>query len=50
MDQDTISRNNRNQQLIMPHGDTQIHLNDHLILTGNKKAVPAIRQQLETRN
>ncbi|MCM1597656.1 cation:proton antiporter family protein [Latilactobacillus sakei] len=50
VDQVTISRIYRNQELIMPHGDTQIHLNDHLILTGNKKAVPAIRQQLETRN
>ena len=50
VDQVTISRIYRDQELIMPHGDTQIHLNDHLILTGNKKAVPAIRRQLETRN
>ncbi len=50
VDQVTISRIYRDKQLIMPHGDTQIHLNDHLILTGNKQAVPAIRRQLETLN
>lgn len=50
VDHVTISRIYRHQQLITPHGDTQIHLNDHLILTGNKQAIPAIRQQLEKQN
>lgn len=46
----TISRIYRDGQLIVPHGDTQIHFKDHLILTGNKELMPAIRRQLEKLN
>ncbi|WP_461213936.1 monovalent cation:proton antiporter family protein [Lacticaseibacillus sp. GG6-2] len=46
----TISQIYRDRQFIAPHGDTQIHLGDHIIFSGDKAAVGEIRQQLEKLN
>lgn len=46
----TISQIYRDKQFIAPHGDTQIHLGDHIIFSGDKTAVADIRQQMEKKN
>jgi CPA2 family monovalent cation:H+ antiporter-2 len=46
----TISQIYRDKVFIAPHGDTQIHLGDHIIFSGDKTAVADIRQQLEKKN
>ncbi|WP_125709820.1 monovalent cation:proton antiporter family protein [Lacticaseibacillus porcinae] len=46
----TISQIYRDKVFIAPHGDTQIHLGDHIIFSGDKTAVAGIRQQLEKKN
>ncbi|WP_243680973.1 TrkA C-terminal domain-containing protein [Lacticaseibacillus manihotivorans] len=46
----TISQIYRDKEFIAPHGDTQIHLGDHIIFSGDKTAVADIRQQLEKKN
>ncbi len=46
----TISQIYRDRQFIAPHGDTQIHLGDHIIFSGDKTAVAEIRQQMEKMN
>ncbi|WP_390406223.1 monovalent cation:proton antiporter family protein [Lacticaseibacillus jixiensis] len=46
----TISQIYRDRQFIAPHGDTQIHLGDHIIFSGDKTAVGEIRQQMEKLN
>jgi len=50
IDQITISQIYRDGQFIAPHGDTQIHLGDHIIFSGAKTAVQSIRQQMEKLN
>ncbi|MFD0898738.1 cation:proton antiporter family protein [Loigolactobacillus binensis] len=46
----TISRIYRNGQFIVPHGDTFIEQDDHLIFTGDKNVVPEIRRLLSVHN
>lgn len=46
----TISQIYRDRQFIAPHGDTQIHLGDHLIFSGNKEAVAELRATMERQN
>lgn len=50
VDKITIARIYRNKEFFAPHGDTEIHVGDHLIFTGNKTDIAAIRQQLEKNN
>ncbi|WP_225046818.1 monovalent cation:proton antiporter family protein [Lacticaseibacillus kribbianus] len=46
----TISQIYRDHAFIAPHGDTQIHLGDHIIFSGDKAAIADIRRQLELAN
>ncbi|KRN28200.1 sodium hydrogen exchanger family protein [Lactobacillus selangorensis] len=46
VDQITISRIYRNGQFVAPHGDTQLHLGDHLIFTGNRQMLATLREQV----
>lgn len=46
----TISQIFRNNEFIAPHGDTQIHLGDHIIFSGEQEAVAAMRREFETLN
>ncbi|ERL65823.1 monovalent cation:proton antiporter family protein [Schleiferilactobacillus shenzhenensis] len=50
IDDITISQIYRDRQFIAPHGDTQIQLGDHLIFSGDKAAVGAIRREMELLN
>ncbi|KRM72219.1 hypothetical protein FC34_GL001204 [Lacticaseibacillus brantae DSM 23927] len=50
IDEITISQIYRDGQFIAPHGDTQIHLGDHILFSGSKNAVQSIRQQMELLN
>ncbi|MFD1672596.1 monovalent cation:proton antiporter family protein [Agrilactobacillus yilanensis] len=50
VDKITIARIYRDKQFFAPHGDTEIHVGDHLIFTGNKAEISDIRQQLEKDN
>ncbi|MCI1985571.1 MAG: cation:proton antiporter [Lactobacillus sp.] len=50
VDEITISQIYRDKHFIAPHGDTQIHLGDHIIFSGDKSAVAEIRQQMEKLN
>lgn len=46
----TISNIRRGDQLLTPHGNTIIELDDHLIFTGQKEEITGIKQQLERKN
>ncbi|MDO5742229.1 MAG: TrkA C-terminal domain-containing protein, partial [Vagococcus sp.] len=46
----TISNIRRGDQLLTPHGNTIIELDDHLIFTGQKEKITGIKQQLERKN
>lgn len=46
----TISQIFRDNHFIAPHGDTQIHLGDHIIFSGDKKGIAQIRAQFEKQN
>lgn len=46
----TISNIRRGNQLLTPHGNTIIELDDHLIFTGQKEEITGIKQQLERKN
>ncbi|NKZ27887.1 cation:proton antiporter family protein [Vagococcus lutrae] len=46
----TISNIRRGDQLLTPHGNTIIELDDHLIFTGQKEEIKGIKQQLERKN
>lgn len=50
IDEITISRIYRNGNFIAPRGDTIIEYQDHLIFTGNKKAISELRQKLTVAN
>ncbi|MFD1485245.1 monovalent cation:proton antiporter family protein [Lacticaseibacillus baoqingensis] len=50
VDDITISQIYRDKHFIAPHGDTQIHLGDHIIFSGDKRAVAEIREQMERLN
>ncbi|WP_262316356.1 monovalent cation:proton antiporter family protein [Lacticaseibacillus parakribbianus] len=50
IDSMTISQIYRDHAFIAPHGDTQIHLGDHIIFSGDKAAIADIRRQLELAN
>lgn len=50
IDEITISRIYRHGEFIAPRGDTIIEYQDHLIFTGNKKAISELRQKLTVAN
>lgn len=50
IDQITIIQIYHDKKLILPHGDTQLHFNDHIIFTAPKNIIPKIRTIYETQN
>lgn len=50
IDDITVSQIYRNKKFIAPHGDTQLHLGDHLIFSGDKHLIRNIRTQVEKLN
>lgn len=50
IDDITVSQIYRNKKFVTPHGDTQIHLGDHLIFSGDKHVIRDIREQVEKLN
>lgn len=50
IDDITVSQIYRNKKFIAPHGDTQLHLGDHLIFSGDKHLIRNIRTQVEKPN
>lgn len=50
IDDITVSQIYRNKKFVAPHGDTQIHLGDHLIFSGDKHVIRDIREQVEKLN
>ena len=50
IDQITIIQIYHDKKLILPHGDTQLHFNDHIIFTAPKNIIPKIRDIYETQN
>lgn len=37
----------RSEEIIIPHGETEIHLNDILLISGNKESIGKIKEELE---
>ena len=50
IDDITVSQIYRQKKFIAPHGDTQLHLGDHLIFSGDKHLIRNIRAQVEKLN
>lgn len=50
IDQITIVQIYHNGHIILPHGDTQIHLGDHIVFIGPKNIIPQMRQTYEIHN
>ncbi len=46
----TVSAIRRDGEFLSPHGDTQIHLGDHLLFTGGKTTIAEIRSTFEKEN
>lgn len=50
INQITIVQIYHDGHIILPHGDTQIHLGDHIVFTGPKNIIPQMRRIYETHN
>ncbi|MEI5840332.1 monovalent cation:proton antiporter family protein [Lacticaseibacillus rhamnosus] len=50
IDDITVSQIYRQKKFIAPHGDTQLHLGDHFIFSGDKHLIRNIRSQVEKLN